>query len=167
MVSFLGVPPPTVIAGLVYAVLLGSVTSLAVIVLLPTVLSVRLSGVAIGRGKTDGVGNGINHVPIGVHGIDRHVKGSARRLRAGCTGLTAGRAGCGGFAGHQQLGFAEEAGADAEACADRVGHAAGGGGELFAGAHGVNFEIGEGGRAVAGPTVMGLEVTLTRLVAVN
>ena len=42
MVSFFGVPPPTVIARLVFAVLPGSVTSLTVRVLLPTVLSVTL-----------------------------------------------------------------------------------------------------------------------------
>src|SRR5438046_10018677 len=43
MISFLGVPPPTVIAGLVLVVLLVSVRSLAVKVLLPTVLRVTLS----------------------------------------------------------------------------------------------------------------------------
>src|ERR1041385_4924968 len=42
MVSFLGGPPPTVMAGLVLAILVTSVTSLAVKVALPTVLSVTL-----------------------------------------------------------------------------------------------------------------------------
>src|SRR5206468_1134313 len=45
--------------------------------------------------------------------------------------------------------FAEEAGTDAETCADGVGQAAGGGGELFARTHRVNLEISKSDCAVA------------------
>ena len=127
-----------VVAGLVFAVIVPFVLSVAVNVAEPAVFGVtekRLragdergvgaGGVAfaVARDEPDGVG-GVDGVPVRVDRVDGDVERAAGGLRGRRAGLAGGGAGCGGLAGHQDLQLRERAGVDRRGRARVRGHRA-------------------------------------------
>src|SRR5207247_2020747 len=82
--------------------------------------------VGVTRGNVHRVGDGTNHVPEIVHGVDGDVEGGGGGARGRRAGLAAGAARRGGFAWHQQLEFPKGRRTDDNVDGSRAGQAAGG-----------------------------------------
>src|SRR5207247_4807241 len=82
--------------------------------------------VGVTRGNVHRVGDGTNHVPEIVHGVDGDVEGGGGGARGRRAGLAAGATRGGGFARHQQLEFRKGRRADDDVAGGGAGQTTGG-----------------------------------------
>ena len=124
--SFVNAPAVTVVAGLVFAVFVPSVTSVAVTVRLPAVSSVTVN-VCVPATSAAFAGNCafaslevmrtvsvmvLTHIPVRVDRVHRHRERHRRRPGGGSAGLARRRPGRRGLARHQELQLRERSRVD-------------------------------------------------------